>query len=81
MIEVLPNGNLVLEARTFIRNDEEELTINVTGTCRPQDITLANTILSNQIHDLRIEKNHEGELKKANEKGIIAKVLDAIFAY
>jgi flagellar L-ring protein precursor FlgH len=81
VIEILPNGNLVLEARTYIKNDEEELTINVTGMCRPQDITLANTILSNQIHDLRIEKNHEGELKKANQKGIIAKVLDAIFAY
>jgi len=81
VIEVQPNGNLVLEARTSIRNDEELLTIKVTGICRQDDVTALNTILSNQIHDLRIDKTHTGELKKANEKGIIAKVLDAIFAF
>lgn len=81
VIEILPNGNLVLEARTFIKNDEEEMSIKVTGICRPDDISPANTILSNQIHDLHIEKMHEGELKKASEKGIIARVLDAIFAF
>lgn len=81
IIEILPNGNLILEARTFIKNDEEEMSIKVTGICRPDDISFANTILSNQIHDLHIEKMHEGELKKASEKGIIARVLDAIFAF
>lgn len=81
VIEVLPNGNLLLEARTFIKNDKEEMSIKVTGICRPDDVTVLNSILSNQIHDLHIEKTHEGELKKANEKGIIARVLDAIFAF
>lgn len=81
IIEILPNGNLILEARTFIKNDEEEMSIKVTGICRPADISAANTLLSNQIHDLHIEKMHEGELKKASEKGIIARVLDAIFAF
>ncbi len=81
VIEVLPNDSLVLEARSHIKTDEEEATIKVTGICRPEDVTVANTILSNQLHDLKIEKMHEGELKKANEKGIIAKVLDTIFAF
>ncbi len=74
-------GSLVLEVRSHIKTDEEESTIKVTGICRPEDVTAANTILSNQLHDLKIEKMHEGELKKANEKGIIAKVLDTIFAF
>ncbi len=81
VIEVLPNGSLVLEARSHIKTDEEVSTIKVTGICRPEDVTAANTILSNQLHDLKIEKMHEGELKKANEKGLIAKVLDTIFAF
>ncbi len=81
VIDILPNGNLVLEARTYIKNDEEEMTIKVTGICSPDDISPVNTLLSNQIHDLHIEKTHKGELKKANEKGIIAIVLDAIFAF
>ena len=81
VVEILPNGNLVLEARTHIMTDEEIQTIGLSGICRPDDVTAANTILSNQIHDLTIKKIHEGELKKTNEKGIIAKILDTIFAF
>jgi flagellar L-ring protein FlgH len=81
VIEVLPNGNLILEACTMIKMDDEETTIKVTGICRPDDITQANTILSNQIHDLKVDKVNQGELKKSGEKGIIAKVLDTIFAF
>jgi flagellar L-ring protein FlgH len=81
VIEVLPNGNLVLEARTQIKTDDEEQSMKATGICRPADITAANTILSNQIHDLKIQKLHKGELRKANEKGILAKAVDLIFAF
>ena len=81
VIEVLPNGHLVLEARTDIQTDDEVATMKVTGICRPDDVSLANTILSNQIHDLKIEKMHKGELRNATQKGIIAKVLDFIFAF
>jgi flagellar L-ring protein precursor FlgH len=81
VIDVLPNGNLILEARTHIKTDEEESSMKVTGVCRPDDVTAANTVLSSQIHDLSVEKVHKGELKKTNEKGIIAKVLDTVFAF
>jgi len=81
IIEILPNGNLVLEARTTILTDKEEQIITVTGTCRPDDITPANSVLSNQLHDLRIEKQHKGELKQTNQRGFIGKVLDAIFSF
>lgn len=81
IIEVLPNGNLVLEARTNIKTDKEEQTIKATGICRPADISAANTILSNQLHDLTIDKVHRGELREANQKGIIAKVLETVFAF
>lgn len=81
VIEVLPNGNLVLEARTQIKMDKEEKSMKVTGICRPDDITPANTLLSNQIHDLNIEEMHKGELKEAGSKGFLAKFLDTIFAF
>jgi flagellar L-ring protein precursor FlgH len=81
VIEILPNGNLILEARTHIKTDEEESTINVTGVCRPEDVTASNSVLSNLIHDLKIEKVHKGELKKTNQKGILSKILDVFFAF
>ncbi|MCA9291506.1 MAG: flagellar basal body L-ring protein FlgH [Phycisphaerales bacterium] len=81
VVDVLPNGNLILEARTFIKTDAEEATMRVTGICRAEDISVANTVLSSQIHDLHVEKMHSGELKKTAEKGIIAKVFEAVFAF
>jgi flagellar L-ring protein precursor FlgH len=81
IVEIMPNGNLVLEARTSIKTDEESSVMKVTGVCRPADITPANTVLSNQIHDLSIEKFNTGELKRTSEKGIIARVLEAVFAF
>lgn len=81
VMEVMPNGNLVLEARTTIVNDDEISSIAVTGVCRPADVTAANTLLSSQIHDLRISKQNEGELKKTNEKGLVAQVFDFLFAW
>lgn len=81
VIEVLPNGNLVLEASTFIKTDDEEQTMKMTGVCRPDDVTPLNTINSNQIHDLTIAKVNAGELKKSSEKGLFTKALDFFFAF
>lgn len=81
VIEVLPNGNLIIEARTDIKVDKEHATMKVTGICRPDDVSPANSVLSSQIHDLKIEKMHTGELKNASKKGIVAKVLEALFAF
>lgn len=71
----------MLEARTHIKQDNEESTMKVTGICRPEDVSPVNTVLSNQIHDLHVEKINAGDLKNVNEKGIIAKVFDAVFAW
>ncbi len=81
VLQVLPNGNLILESRTQMKQDNEEFTLKVTGTCRPDDVTPANTILSSQLHDLKIEKITRGMLKKANEKGLFTQILDMLFAF
>lgn len=81
VIEVLPNGNLVIEARTYIKTDKEEQTMKLTGICRPDDISPLNTLLSNQIHDLSIEKVNSGALKETASKGLFTQVLDFIFAF
>jgi flagellar L-ring protein precursor FlgH len=81
VLEVLPNGNLVLQSCTTIQTDKELSTMKVTGICRPDDITPANTLLSNQIFNLKIERLNSGELKKVSEKGIIAQVFDTVFAF
>jgi len=79
--DVKPNGTLVLEARQTMIHDKEELTIILTGTCRAADITIDNTVLSTELYDLHLDKQHKGELKKTTKKGFITNFIDAIFNF
>jgi len=81
VIDILPNGNLVLEARTSIRMDRETATILLGGVCDPKNISPAGQIYSSQLFNLHLTKLHEGELKKATEKGLFSRVLDTMFAF
>lgn len=81
IIDVKPNGLLVLEARKRVTNDRETLDVALTGTCRADDVSIDNTVLSTQLYDLRLDKQHEGELRKTTKKGIITKVLETLFNF
>ena len=81
IIDIKPNGTLVLEARKLIQSDEEILNIVLTGTCRKEDVTVDNTVLSTQIYDLKLIKEHEGEIRKATKKGLITKFFDVLFNF
>lgn len=79
--DVKPNGTIVIEARQTMIHDKEELTIVLTGTCRAADITIDNTVLSTELYDLHLDKQHKGELKKTTKKGFITKFIDGIFGF
>lgn len=81
VIDVKPNGTIVLEARKFIKSDKETLEMIVTGTARVRDIAADNTILSTQLYDLHLEKSHQGELKKSSKKGVLTKILETVFNF
>lgn len=81
IIDIKPNGNVVIEARKSVRSDDEHYTLVATGTCRVDDITAANTVLSTQLADLFIDKQHEGHLKKAADKGLLTEVMDFLFPW
>lgn len=76
IIDVKPNGLLVLEARARIAHDEEISTITLTGTCRKEDVTADNTVLSTQIADKNVVVHNEGALRAAATRGWITKLLD-----
>lgn len=81
IIEVKPNGTLLLEARTTIQTDEEKQTILLAGLCRSDDVSARNTVSSSQLFDLTLNIQHEGQVKKAAEKGLIPRALEAIFNF
>ena len=81
VIDVKPNGMLVLEARKHIQTDQETLDLVISGMCRPEDVTVDNTVLSTQLYDLRLDKQHEGELHKSTKKGLLTKLFEALFNF
>jgi len=81
VLEVKPNGTLVLEAQKRIQKDDEIQTLVIAGFARSDDITNQNTILSSQLANLSLSVENEGDLKKASEKGIITEFFDMLFAF
>ena len=81
VIDVKPNGTLVLEARDSQQSGEEVKTMVLSGICRSEDITQNNTIQSSQLANFVMKIEHEGQVKKAGEKGFIPKILEAIFNF
>jgi flagellar L-ring protein FlgH len=81
IIDVKPNGNVVLEAHKYTKSDKETLDMVLTGTCRKEDIGSDNTVLSTQLADLHLTKNHKGSIHGASTKGVISRALDLIFNF
>lgn len=78
VIDVKPNGTFVIQARKFIKHDDEESEYTLTGNCRAADLTPDNTILSTQVDNLEIINNHRGAVKDTTKRGLIPKLLDFI---
>lgn len=76
VIDVKPNGNLVLEAKKRIRTDEEEQIMTLTGTCRSEDVTPQNTVLSSQVADVVIDTQHTGAARDAARRGWLMRAFD-----
>ena len=81
IIDIKPNGVLVVEARTRIKTDEEDQLFVLSGTLRQEDITESNTVQSSQVFDLNISVTNSGEVRKSAKKGWISRTLDTIFDF
>lgn len=76
VIDVKPNGTLVLQARKRIVTDEDEQVFMLSGVCRVQDIQPDNTVLSTQLYDLELRKTHSGVVRDATKRGWVPRALD-----
>ncbi|MGH7243991.1 MAG: flagellar basal body L-ring protein FlgH [Phycisphaerales bacterium] len=81
IIDIKPNGVLVLEAKKTVTKDNEVTTIVLTGNVRTADVTTSNTVLSSQLADLIVSMKNEGDVKESTTKGWIPRLLDTVFAF
>jgi flagellar L-ring protein precursor FlgH len=69
VIEVYPNGNLLVSGEKQIGLKEGEEFIRFSGVVNPMTITAANTVASTQVADARIEYKANGFLDSAQVMG------------
>ena len=60
VVEVLPNGNLVIEGEKSVGVNSEVQVIQLRGVVRPYDVGVANAISSEQIAQLELKVNGKG---------------------
>ena len=60
MVEVLPNGMLVVEAARQVEFSQQTQTILLRGLVRPEDISQQNQVLSTAISSLELEVRGKG---------------------
>jgi flagellar L-ring protein precursor FlgH len=79
VVDVLPNGNLVLQGRRQIRIDKETKFIEFGGIVRRWDLKGDNSVASELVANARVSYHGTGPLSNAtNRRGLGAVVHDAI---
>ncbi len=78
VLDLLPNGNLVVLGRRTIRVDDETKTIEIRGIVRTEDVTALNTVKSEQVANADISYAGDGPLTRTTTKGAIASIFDFV---
>ena len=78
VIDVLPNGNLVVEGRRHTAFSDEKQDAVLRGTIRSDDILANNTIYSYNVADASIQFVSHGTITDAQRKGWFNRVWDKL---
>ncbi|MDO8425902.1 MAG: flagellar basal body L-ring protein FlgH [Deltaproteobacteria bacterium] len=81
VVEILKNGNLVLEGKkdTIVNNELQYIVLS--GIVRPEDITKANTVSSTLVSDARIEYSGKGVVADEQSPGWMRRILDNVWPF
>jgi flagellar L-ring protein precursor FlgH len=78
VIDVLPNGNLVIEGVRVVTFSGETQYVVLRGIVRHDDIARDNSVISTNIADARVEFHSEGTLTEAQKRGWLAKIYEKL---
>ncbi|MBS1792352.1 MAG: flagellar basal body L-ring protein FlgH [Acidobacteria bacterium] len=78
VVEVLPNGDLRIEAIKQVRINKETEQLAVTGIVRANDLAADNSIETIYIGDLRVEMNGKGIASADNAPGWLFRLFDKL---
>lgn len=76
IVDIRPNGHLVIEAHKKIRNNDEQWDASLSGIVRPEDILPNNTVLSEDVAELIIDKREQGHVRDGYRRGWLYLFID-----
>lgn len=78
IMDVLPNGNLVVEGKRETSFSNENQTIILRGVVRPDDVLNNNTVFSYNVADATIQIIGKGTVSDSQNKGWFNRIWDKI---
>ncbi len=81
VVDVLPNGNMVVEGTKVLGQGRETHYAYYRGVVRPQDVLPDNTVLSANVADARVEVKAEGYLTDVEKRGWLLRAEDRLRPY
>jgi len=81
VVEVMPNGNLVLESRKELTINNEKQILILKGMVRPDDIATDNTILSSRVADAEVFFVGDGVLQEKQRPGWLGRIVGAVWPF
>ena len=69
VVEVLPNGDLLLEGTKDVTINKERQSLKIRGVVRQRDVTPGNIVMSTAIAHMEVEFDGKGIVSNANRPG------------
>jgi len=79
VMEVLPNGNLLLEGSRSVRLNRETQLLRVKGIARPRDINASNEIKSSLLANAEIKYEGKGSVGSTQKPGLMTQITQFVF--
>ena len=79
VLEVKPNGDLIISGTQSIKQNGEEQKITISGIVRQADIAADNTIQSTYIGNAQIKIDGNGPIARKQRQGIVSQLLNFLF--
>jgi len=81
VIEVLPNGYLVVEGKREVHVNNENQSVYLTGVVRPEDISANNVVASSAIAQMSVRLQGKGVVSQPIKPGWLYKILNGIMPF
>jgi flagellar L-ring protein precursor FlgH len=81
VIDVLPNGYLVVEGMREIRVNNENQSVYLTGVVRPEDIRAGNVVLSSAVAQMSVRVQGRGVVSQPIKPGWLYRILTGVLPF